>query len=79
MAAAIPSGAQINSANAVSKSVFIIDGSIDTFSELYSHANRSGVKYGTPLIRIYTMIKPSTKSVKAAAKLVNIYAAKDAG
>ena len=48
----IPIGAEKRSDNNVIDIVFIIAGIIDTFSELYSHANKSGVRFGIPLINI---------------------------
>ena len=79
MAENIPIGTTITSASAVSNSVLIMDGSMDTFSELYSHANRSGVRCGTPFTRMYTIINPKTSTVISAASEVRIYTAKEPG
>ena len=79
MAANIPSGVAIIRASAVSNSVLIIDGSIDTFSELYSHANSDGVRWGTPFTTMYTTINPRTNMVKNAARLVIRNTAKEPG
>ncbi len=43
--------------------VFIIDGNIETFSELYSSWNKSRLRFGIPFIRIYPMIKTRVSTV----------------
>ena len=59
--------------------VFIMAGSIETFSLLYSRANREGFKLGMPLISIYATIITTTAAVITAAPQVIKNIIKEAG
>ena len=69
----------MRSVNAVISSVFIMAGIIDTFLEVYSHANNSGLILGIPLTSIYPTINIIIPTVINVASIIRRYTAKEPG
>ena len=79
IAAKIPSGTAITSDNAVIPIVFNSAGIKDAFSEVYFNANRSGVRCGSPLIKMYAIKNKRTAKVATADNITRSIKINDPG
>ena len=75
----MPSGAAMSRDNAVMITVLTIAGINETLLELYSHENKSQLRFGIPITRIYPIRNSSAPTVSTVASRTTRYKTSDQG